>query len=1120
MKTKIWEEVIKIPTYAVGAPDKNPMFLEKRVYQGSCGKVYPIPVIDKINDEKEDKEYKVVFIENKYLKVMIMPELGGRIQRAIDKTNNYDFVYYNEVIKPALVGLAGPWISGGIEFNWPQHHRPNTFGPVDYMLKENEDGSCTLWVSEVDRMYGTKGNAGFTLYPDKSYIEITGQLYNRTAQNQTFLWWANPAVAVNDYTQSVFPPDVHAVFDHGKRDVSKFPIATGVYYKMDYSKGVDISRYKNIPVPTSYMAYRSDYNFVGGYDYSVNAGILHVADHHISPGKKQWTWGNGEFGEAWDRNLTDKNGPYIELMTGVFTDNQPDFTWLKPYEEKNFKQYFMPYKNIGMVSNANINASLSFALEGNKLKIGVYTTSEYSNVTIVVKGKYEKYLEEKVDLSPENTYNKEIQVNGNEKEHNLSISLVKEDGKILISYVPKEKTIEEIPEAAKVIKEPKELKNNEALFLAGIHLEQYRHATYEPDEYYLEGLIRDPEDIRINNAYGALLLRRGEFDKAENYLRQAVATSKRHSPNPYDGESLYNLGLVLEYKGLLDEAYDSFYKATWNAAYQDSGFYSVAKIDAINHDYDLALEHVNQSIIRNYHSSKARNLKSTLLRKLGKFEESERVALETKEIDKLNHGARNELYLTAKERNNEREAKTLLQELNKVMRNDVHSYIILASEYGSAGFYEEAIEVIDRYITNINSNRNTVNIDICNDGCIYPMASYYKAHYLEKLGQVSEAYKEYELGDNANSDYCFPNTLEDLLVLKAATNREGAGSKSYYYLGNLLLDKKQYVGARECFENSATLNDKFPTVYRNLALVCYNKENRKIDARKYLEKAFSLNKEDARVLLELDQLYKKLNVSIDERFKLLNENLEVVKKRDDLYIEYLTLLNSKKEYEQVLKLLSERIFHPWEGGEGKVTKQYAYANIELGKILIKKGNYKKAIEYLTNALSYPHNLGEGKLQGTCDNDINYYLGNAYGCINEKEQATKYYERATIGLDVPTSAMFYNDQPPESIFYQGLALLKLNKTDAAKGRFNKLIDYGEKHLFEHVKIDYFAVSLPDFLIFDEDLDQRNQIHCYYLMGLGHLGMENYFKAKENFEKAFKLDVNNQGVLSFSQELEMK
>ena len=268
---------------------------------------------------------------------MVLPELGGRIQRAFDKTNGYDFVYYNHVIKPALVGLTGPWISGGIEFNWPQHHRPTTFLPVDFERAEGDDGSKSVLLHDVDQMYGTKALTKITLYPGKAYIEITGQLYNRTPLAQTFLWWANPAFAVNSHTQSIFPPDVHAVMDHGKRDVSRFPIATGIYYKTDYSEGVDISRYKNISVPTSYMAEKSKYDFVGGYDYGVDAGLLHVADHRISPGKKQWTWGCGDFGRAWDRNLTDEDGPYIELMTGVYTDNQPDFSWLAPFEEKTFQ---------------------------------------------------------------------------------------------------------------------------------------------------------------------------------------------------------------------------------------------------------------------------------------------------------------------------------------------------------------------------------------------------------------------------------------------------------------------------------------------------------------------------------------------------------------------------------------------------------------------------------------------------------------------------------------------------------------------------------------------------------------------------------------------------------------
>ena len=363
-KVKAWKEKVVIPTYEVGKPEKYPVFLEKRVYQASSGAVYPHPVIEHISDTKVDKEWDVIFIENHYIKIMVLPALGGRIQMAYDKIRERHFVYYNHVIKPALVGLTGPWISGGIEFNWPQHHRPSTYDPVDSTIEENEDGSITVWVSELERMFRTKGMAGFTLHPDKAYLEIKAQLYNRTPHPQTFLWWANPAVAVNDHYQSVFPPDVHAVFDHGKRDVSEFPIAKGEYYKVDYSPGTDISRYKNIPVPTSYMAITSEYDFVGGFENDSKGGLLHVADHHVSPGKKQWTWGNGDFGQAWDRNLTDSDGPYIELMCGVYTDNQPDFSWMQPYEEKSFKQYFMPYYNVGVVKNANKNVLLKSGGKG------------------------------------------------------------------------------------------------------------------------------------------------------------------------------------------------------------------------------------------------------------------------------------------------------------------------------------------------------------------------------------------------------------------------------------------------------------------------------------------------------------------------------------------------------------------------------------------------------------------------------------------------------------------------------------------------------------------------------------------------------------------------------------
>ena len=655
---KVWEETVMIPTYGIGKPEKSPMFLEKRVYQGSSGVVYPYPVIEKIEDTCEEKPYHAVFLENEYIKVMILPELGGRVQMAYDKIKGRHFIYYNNVVKPALVGLLGPWISGGIEFNWPQHHRPSTFLPVDYTIEKKEDGTAIVWVSERERMFHQKGMAGFTLRPGKAVLEIQGVVSNPTPMPQTFLWWANPAVAVNDFYQSVFPADVNAVFDHGKRDVSRYPIATGTYYKMDYSAGVDISRYKNIPVPTSYMAIRSKYNFVGGYENDTRAGLLHVANHHVSPGKKQWTWGNGDFGKAWDRNLTDADGPYIELMTGVYTDNQPDFTWLQPYEEKRFTQYFMPYRELGVVKNASSDLLMNIEPDGCGTSVlKLFATSLQKDLRIVVKNNGVSLFEEIADLCPENVFERTLDIAGID---NSEVIIYNVKGKIVLSWKPEPSEIKEMPEVAKPALDPSEIRTTEQLYLTGLHLEQYRHATYSPVDYYMEALRRDESDVRNNNAMGLWLIRKGRFAKAEPYLRRAVKTLTEKNPNPYDGEAFYNLGLSLKYQNRLDEAYECFYKSCWNAAWQDSGYFSLSQISSAWENWDDALDEVEKSLVRNWHSLRARHLKTTILRHLGRTNEAERWIEDSLHIDKFNYGCLFERYLMTGN-------KDILEELAQIM---------------------------------------------------------------------------------------------------------------------------------------------------------------------------------------------------------------------------------------------------------------------------------------------------------------------------------------------------------------------------------------------------------------------------------------------------------------------
>ena len=914
---------VVIPTYEIGTPEKNPIYLENRVYQGSSGAVYPLPVIEKISDTKVDKEWLAIYLENQYLKIMILPELGGRIQMAYDKIKQRHFIYYNQVIKPALVGLTGPWISGGIEFNWPQHHRPSTYDPVDYSVEQHTDGSITVWCSEVERMFRTKGMAGFRLYPDKAYLEINIKLYNRTPHPQTFLWWANPAVKVNDHYQSVFPPDVHAVFDHGKRDVSSFPIATGTYYKVDYSAGVDISKYKNIPVPTSYMAIQSKYDFVGGYENDTRAGVLHVADHHQSPGKKQWTWGNGDFGQAWDRNLTDEDGPYIELMCGVYTDNQPDFSWLQAYEEKSFKQYFMPYQELGLVKNATKAAMLNLEPEKEGMRLKIYTTAEYPQASIQLKNKGEVVYENTTNLSPGLSFDDWIDAPMSSGD--TYVAVYDQTGKILVDYQTEQETLTPIPEPARAAKAPEDIHSTEQLYLRGLHLEQYRHATYDPTAYYRKALEIEPGNVRNNNALGLWLMKRGQLAQAEPYFRKAIETLTERNPNPYDGEPYFNLGLCLLFQGNGAEAYDHFFKATWNAAWQDSGFFHCAQIDAQKGDYKRALELVDRSLWRNWVNQKARHLKIILLRKLNRPDQALALIQETLAQDRFNFGAIYEKYLLVQE-------GEILNDLKHLMRGYVHNFIEFSLDYAQAGFFQEALDFIQLYLDNTDA--------------AYPMAYYFKAYYHLLTGEKDRALSTFQEGSKANPASCFPHRLEELIVLQKALTLNPDDDKAWYYLGNLWYGFRQYEEATEAWEKSRTLHSTFPTVHRNLALAYYNKQNDPAAAQQSLEKAFSLDQTDARVFMELDQLYKKQGISYQQRLDLLEQYPNLVEDRDDLYLEKISLLNLLGQETRALDLIRQRKFHPWEGGEGKVTGQYLYSHIALAKKAIASGACQAAVDHL------------------------------------------------------------------------------------------------------------------------------------------------------------------------------
>jgi len=1066
---RVWSEKVVLPTCGVGEPNPNPMFLEKRVYQGSSGVVYPHPVIDKIADTLEEQSWTAVFLENEILKLMILPELGGRLHYAIDKSNGYRMVYQNQVIKPALVGLTGPWISGGIEFNWPQHHRPSTYEPVDWTMEEHADGACTVWCAENEIMFRQRGRHGFRLEPGRASFDVVVRLSNPNEQPGTFLWWANPAVHVNDGYQSVFPADVHAVMDHGKRDVSSFPIATGTYYKQDYSPGTDISRYKNIPVPTSYMAYHSDYNFVGCYDYAAQAGMLHVANHHLVPGKKQWTWGNGEFGQAWDRQLTEVDGPYIELMCGAFTDNQPDFTWLAPGEEKRFTQTFLAYKGIGPASNASRDwvmqldtttpgmAQLGvYAVKAGSAQLELWRTPTPPPQRHNAKNMHLPALDRPVDehasllfshaieLTAGGVWRESVSLPDGVREGELTLHLLSADrNTILLRYSipPAEKP--EIPSPATPAPPPEQIATNEELYLHGLHLEQYRHATYRPEPYYEEALRRDAGDSRCLTALGRLLLMRGDFVSAENDFRRAIDRLTLRNPNPADGEAYYQLGLSLRYQDRVDEACDAFYKAAWSESWKSPSYFELARIACRRGDWQEAEKLIDESLARNARHVQARHLQIRICKELGRTDEATLLAQAALREDPLDFRSGFEMGAQP----------TPAQAL------------LLGLDFFHAGFYVEADALFM-----LAADENF-------------LGGYFQAWNAARGGDAKRAASLYHQAAEQPMAFAFPNVLECVPALESALELNPNDALAAYALGNFLYAHRRYEPAIHLWERCTEVRPDFATAWRNLGLARMNKLNDPRGADAALQQAFEADPTDARVLYELDQLEKETAGDPSARLARLDAHRALCLNRDDLCVEYLHLLNLSGRPAEALEILQSRTFHPWEGGEGKVPAQYQRALF----LLASQARPEEALALLDQAGIWPENLGEGKLSGNTENERHLLKGRVLRMLGCHAEAQVEFHLATEGITEPAGAMYYNDQPPETIFYQGLGWRELGEESRAEERFRALVDYAEKHIDKEVAVDYFAVSLPDFLVFDVDLNQRNREHCLFMAALGHDGL---------------------------------
>ncbi len=1100
---KAWEEAIILPTYVPPAPDVNPMFLEKRVNQGTSGRVYPNPFLDKLASASEPRDYQAVYIENEYVRLMILPQIGGRIHEALDKTSGYHFIYRQNVIKPALIGLFGSWASGGIEYNWPQHHRPSTFMPMQHLIEEHPDGSMTVWLSENDPMQRMKGMVGICLHPGKAFFEMKVQLYNRTPEVQTFLWWLNVGVHVHDEYQVVFPQDVTVVTDHSKRSMAHFPMAHETYYGIDYSnegKGTDLRWYDAIPVSTSYFVWDTDYDYFGGYDHRADAGIIHVANRYIAPGKKMFTWGDGEFAKGWEANLTDADGPYIELMAGAYTDNQPDFSWLQPYETKTFSQFWYPVQRIGPAKNANCRAAVNLEVKDGIIRVGVAVTERLAGASLTLLAGANTLMGRTVVLLPGKPFVAKMACPNGVEETDLLFRLRDEDGHEIIRYAPQTIEVPELPEAKTPPPPPEAIDTIEELYLTGLHLEQYRHPTIEPEPYWGAALAQDPTDVRCNNAMGLVAYRRGQFTKAATHFRTAIDKLTRRNPNPRDGEVLYNLGVTLKASGDPDGAYTALYKAIWSYAWQAPAYYALAEIDCLRGDYERALGHLTRSLQTNAMNMKARNLKTAVLRRLGRLTEAAAMACETVALDPLDMVSRNEAVLISQAQDKPIAAESQLAELSDMLDvphalSKIQSYLDLAFDYANASLWDEAADVLSRLVKH-------------EDGSAFPTVLYALGAFAHQLGHEDQAQAYIARASEMPTDYCFPVRLEEMSILEYAQSVVPDDAKVAYYLGTLYYDKKRYDEAVANWQRTTELAPAFSIPWRNLGIAAYNVHHEPAQAIAYYEKALEVAPQDGRVLSELNQLRARTGVSPEERLALLEANSDIARDRDDLSVELAALYNQTDQPQKALDYVLSRRFHPWEGGTGRVSQQYVQSHLLLGRAALEAGDAQAALSHFETTLeSYPENLGERKNLRWPDAEEHYYVGLAKQNLGDDAGAAAAFQQV---LDAR------GGEVSETAIYRAKALRVMGREAEAEAVLTTVLEKATARLAEQAK-QGFATSVPEFVFAEADMGTRRRIHLTYLIGLAQLGLGRTGGARASFEKTLEMSPGHADARAWLREL---
>ena len=1017
------EDSVMLPTYAPGGYDKTPLFYTGRVYQGAQGRVYPYTMQDVLHDEKVDETYKYLTLENDWLQMGLLPEHGGHLLNFTDKATGFETFYRQHVIKPALIGMLGAWISGGVEWNFPHHHRATTAMPIDWRMEANPDGSKTIWIGETELRRRLKWTVGLSLLPDRAVLKAENVFMNRQPWIESMIYWANVSVHCGDDYQILFPPSMHLGFDHHKNYWTSFPIgprkeevellpSQRSKYADDISGTMDLSWWRNFTIESrSIFGMDPDNAFMAGYDHGKKCGTAHVSNRHITVGKKFFLWGNFPEAHVWDTVLTDSDGPYLELMVGCWSDNQPDYSWIAPYETRKVEQFWFPVKGIGGIKNVTVDGAVNVdRVKEGEMLVGFHSTRVLKDCVVRVyrsagssvppdrrhagtSAPTMVFEEKGVAIDPDTPWCKTVKVEAGSKDQEYTAAIADASGKVFLSYtpVPPQGDVE-LPPKVENPKPPKEYASAELAYEIGLRLDQFHNGLIDPEPYYRRALEIDPGYSKANLAMGVRLAKNGSYAEAKPYLEKAVARATQNHTRALDAAPEYYLALVERQMGNLKRAEDLFWRCTWRLTHKKESYVELARIASLKGDWEEALSRIDDALAIGQDEAKLWTMKGIFLRKLG-VKSGGVEELVSGGVDSATHNSHTHNspthnfnialkcdpleYWAVVERDGFAAA-----EMNRGLK--AQQLLECVSDYWGIGCYDEVIALCDAALAKAAAEKPYKTegalplkdtLAAC-DSYKNALFGYFKAYAQAKKGvDKDEVSKTLTDAGLMSGDYCFPSRLEELAVLQwaadgQAVNDKNALANTHYYLAEVLWNMDQKDAALASWQVAVHINPKHALALRCIGFALSHpgtyftntgvpSGTASKEAYDYYLKSLEADPGNFRTLDEAGKLAEKLKLPAAERLALMEKYKATVYKYDACVLRLAYTYNAVGRYAEAHDILTTRRFHVWEGAEGLLSP-FVESCLGLGLGLMEKGDYKAALKYFEESTTYPANLQAGR----------------------------------------------------------------------------------------------------------------------------------------------------------------